>query len=392
MIKNKLPLELKLFVLFNLYYFISLVFAEVEEYLNIVYLMLLGLFAIRNIHYLKYFGKFLIRYFSIIILLLFIGVYNLNYSSYIFYDLICFGSILICFNKIYFTRPKDFYILLWPKCAYIISLFSIISLIIYIIVFGYSVASIENGRGLDDMIGKIMSPKYFVAASIFIYPLKFYFTNKWINAIFKMNIMAYIFFSLAMGSRGTTLIAIFIFSIANYFDPYATSSFEVKKLISKKAILSFFSIIIIILMLYNIDQVRNAIDYLVFRFNNENLGEDRFNEAQYVYNSLSVVELLIGRGLGAANGYWPSDNPYGVNIVHYGWMFLILKGGIFFLVFIYSNIIIALFKLYKVPEFRPYSLALISFILLETSHTNFSSFLNMSFVFIAFAASIIQRK
>jgi hypothetical protein len=383
-------LEGKLFIVFNIIYFLNLI-VDVNIDLKLIFAVILIIYLFINFKNIYKIEKYYLFYTFYLLLLFFIGISNNNFSSYIYYDILCFSSFLIilisfrykstAFNSSFFNNEL-------PNIAFVLIILSFFFLLIYIYKFSFNIASIENGRGLDDLETKIMSPKYFLTSSLLFYPLKFYVSKKRKRIIFDISIIIFIFFSLAMSSRGTTSIAVIVFILTNLQIKNIKINFKI--LLNKKFIfmivIAFFSLIV----LYQIPLIRSAVDLLIYRFTVEGkLGEHRTLESSIIYNSLSFYELIFGKGLGAANTYWIFNNvPNGVNNVHYGYMFLILKGGILFLIFIYAKIIIKLISFLKSKELVPYGIILFSILLSEFSHTNFNSFYTLSFLFITLSASI----
>jgi len=284
----------------------------------------------------------------------------------------------------------SFFFNVLPKVAFVINILSLTFLLIFILLNGFTMASVENGRGLDDLTTKLMSPKYFLSSSLFLYPLKTYINEKKKRIVFDVAIISYIFFSLAMASRSTTIIGIIVLIATNLNLKQIKINFSLffNKRFQFFVFIGIFSAII----LYQIPKIASAADFLVYRFTEEeNLGESRTEEALEIFKALSTSELFFGRGLGAANTYWIFDDvPNGVNSVHYGWMFLILKGGIFFLIFIYGKIILKTIFFLRNKKLVPYGITLIAFLILEYSHTSFNSFYNLSFMFLALSAFTIN--
>jgi hypothetical protein len=194
-----------------------------------------------------------------------------------------------------------------------------------------------------------------------------------------------------MSSRSTTSIAIVVFILTNLHIKNIKINFKI--LLNKKFIFMIVTAFISVIILYQIPIIRSSVDLLIYRFFDEGeFGEHRTLESSIIYNSLTFYELIFGKGLGAANKYWIFNNvPNGVNSVHYGYMFLILKGGILFLIFIYGKIILKMISFLRSKELVPYGIILIAFLLLESSHTSFNSYYNLIFLFITLSASVSAK-
>jgi hypothetical protein len=252
---------------------------------------------------------------------------------------------------------------------------------------GILISTMEERVMYGEQQGEVFSPKYFLYVSLFLYPLISYLSSKIDRLIFNISILLFLFFSLAMGSRGTTLTCLFVVVISNL---YAKNN-NIHSLLRCINMKFVFLLTCLFLLLYIIPVTRSAIDYLIFRFQHgeEYLGASRYEEAIEILKNLTQMQFLFGKGLGGANTYWIfSDLPQGVNTVHYGWAFLILKGGIILLCLVYGRILLSIWKLWKIRDNIPYAIILITFILLEFSHTNFNSLQNLSFMFIALSCDL----
>jgi hypothetical protein len=348
------------------------------------------------IYVLKYFKKlirllssnrFFLVYIIFVIVLLFYGLILNNYNSYVLVDFFSFSSflmILICFKN---KKIIIFYTNIFPKLGVYINLISILFVIYYLFNYELTFASILVGRNLeiiDD--GQLMSPKYLLYGSLFLYPLVVYLKSRTERLIYHFSIFLFLLFSLAMASRGTVVIGIITIVLTHL---HANGiRFNIKAVLNFKFIKYFFLLIILFLILYQNPVIGSATDYLIYRFTEEQTGELRSQEAQAIYDNLSSFELIFGKGLGAANSYWIfNQTPNGVNNTHFGWMFLILKGGLIFLTFIYGKIILSIISLIKHTLLVPYAFLLITFLLLEASHTNFNSFYRLIFLFISISAA-----
>jgi hypothetical protein len=228
--------------------------------------------------------------------------------------------------------------------------------------------------------GEVLSPKFFLYPSLFLYPLIGYLDSKKDKYIYNISILLFIFFSLIMAARGSTVVALIVISLSNIL---------IKKQITIVKFVRYLCICVCLLsIIYCIPVLKSSIEYLVYRYENEQLTGVRMEEATDILNNLTRKQFVFGKGLGGANTYWIfSDLPHGVNTVHYGWAFLILKGGIILLCLIYGKILLSIWKLWKTRDKIPYAIILITFLLLEFSHTNFNSIQNLSFMFIALSYS-----
>lgn len=391
-IKIKFTFEVKLFLFFIILNFVNMAFnLKLKVYYFLVPIILIYIF--RNIGLSKKLGTFFFIYLLYILILGFLGALNGNYYIFLYYDIIAFSSIFFALILLKFNF-KYFYQYYLPRFGVYINAIAIVFTLYYISRYGFTVASIEEGRGLDDIKeGQLMSPKAFLGVSLLIYPLVSYITKSKFAWVYHISIMLYIFFSLAMASRGTTIAGLVVF-ILTYLQ-IKKIKLNLQLFFNLKFYLYLIGLLLVFVIFYQIPAIASATDYLIFRFTNgESLGKGRTLEATNILSSLTTNELMFGKGLGASNTYWIFKHvKNGVNNAHYGWIFLILKGGVIFVVFIYGKILFSIFRLFKISKFAPYAICLIAFLMLEYAHTNFNNFLQLSWLFtLLFASNIAYEE
>lgn len=388
-----ITLELFLFLVINVVFLLSVV---------VTYDIKLLVFGIVGITYITYLTrnfseaqinkKFFFLYSFYLFILLIAGVVNNNFVSYIYADLFSFGAIIFIFISGKFNRLY-FFTQILPKVGLIINIVIVIFVGFYILFNNTTIASMEGGRGLDEITGKIMSPKQLMYGSLLLYPLSVFIEKKRDRLFYDFTIIMFIFFSLAMASRGSTVVAIIVLCLT--LIERNKIPLNLSSLLNTKVFRIIFVILAVFSVLYQIPKVGSAVDYLLFRFTSgeTSIDAERTEESEEILRHFSLNEILFGRGLGAANTYWIFESvKNGVNNVHYGWMFLVLKGGISLLILVYGKILQSIFRLWKGRILRPYAFILISVVFLEFSHTMFISFYLTSFIFIAIAAADINIK
>jgi len=390
-IKIKFTFEVKLFLFFIILNFVDMAFnLQLKVYYFLVPIILI--YILRNIGFSKKLGTFFFIYLLYILVLAFLGALNGNYYIYLYYDLIAFSSIFFALIILKFNL-KYFYQYYLPRFGVYINAIAIVFTLYYISKYGFTVASIEEGRGLNDVReGQLMSPKAFLGVSLLIYPLVSYIIKSKFAWFYHISIFLHIFFSLAMASRGTTIVGIIVFVLTYMHIKKIKLNFHL--FVNLKFYLYIVGILLVSVIFYQIPAIASATDYLLFRFTTESLGKGRTLEATTILNSLTTNELMFGKGLGASNTYWIFKHvKNGVNNAHYGWIFLILKGGVIFVVFIYGKILFSIFRLFKISKFAPYAICLIAFLMLEYAHTNFNNFLQLSWLFtLLFASNIAYEE
>lgn len=383
--------EIYLFLIVNFGFLLSIVIKYdiktfVYALVGITYLF----YLIKNINKTQINKTYFFFYLGYLLILFVYGVISNNFKSYIYADLFSFGAIIFMFISGKFNRLY-FFTRVLPKIGVIVNVTILFFVIIYLIFYNTTIASIEGGRGLDDVTGKIMSPKQLMYGSLLLYPLSIYAEKRRDKFIYDISMVLFIFFSLAMASRGSTVVAILIFALTIFERRGVSLNF--KSILSFKTFKIIVIMILALIIVYQIPKIGSAIDYLSFRFtsNEKSIGADRTEETEAILSHLSFNQLIFGKGLGSSNIYWIFENvENGVNNVHYGWMFLILKGGIAFLIFVYGKVLLSITKLWNSKYLKPYCFILLAFIFLEFSHTMFTSFYLISFVFIALGAADVR--
>jgi hypothetical protein len=103
----------------------------------------------------------------------------------------------------------------------------------------------------------------------------------------------------------------------------------------------------------------------------ENYSTGRNIEAESYFSSIQTDELIMGKGIGGAQTVWIwKDVKYGVSMLHLGYAYLILKGGLVFMIFIYIVSLIALWRLFsRKGIYQIYATVIFLFLFLEFSHT-----------------------
>ena len=107
--RNKITLEVKLFILFNVLFFIGLMNRDLASVVQIVYILFLGAYLARNIGYIYKFDRYYIFYTCYLFVLLILGLWNGNFKSYIYYDVMCFSTFLIQIIYFRFKSPLYFF-------------------------------------------------------------------------------------------------------------------------------------------------------------------------------------------------------------------------------------------------------------------------------------------
>ena len=312
--------------------------------------------------------------------LLTLGIFNNNFSSFIFIDIFNFSAFLTLYVRGKYHSNNYYYTKVLPKFGLWVNIISILISFIWVSAYGLAVSTLSEGRGIidnSDVSTSLMSAKYLMYGSLFLYPLVTYVEKKSHRSIYFLGLIMFIIFSLLMGSRGSSVLALIILLVTSKINMGNNK-------IQKSQFTKYLIIFIGSISLFGFSNLISSFNYLTERFVSESLGDYRNEESLLVLDSLSVQEFLFGRGFGAANKYWIFEHiENGVNTVHYGPVFLILKGGILLLIFIYSYLIKSFTRLWKIKYLRPYAIIIFTFVVLDFSHNNYSDYFKMVYVFFA---------
>jgi O-Antigen ligase len=141
--------------------------------------------------------------------------------------------------------------------------------------------------------------------------------------------------------------------------------------------------------------VKESVAYVENRFQPDE-GTDftsgRNDEAAYFLHVTSGLDLWIGRGLGGAyNSVIRHESPYGLHMVHYGPLHLILKGGIILLVLLFALVSIPVASAIA-SRSRPPELGFtILFLFMNITHTQFIDVIAMGLFATSLAGLGLQQ-
>lgn len=391
MLSYKLKRYLLLLIIFL--HLLGLLFSEVStsvRFIPVGILYVLLCFSMRFKY--KRGSVFIIAISLYFLYLLFKGLVNNNFISYVQIDFFCFLFFLLV---AFYPRKKgklDFFLVDFPKIGLYVNLLGIIFSFYYFYLFGFQFSSMEVGRALVQDKEVLMSPKYILSGSLFVFPLVSYVKKRGVVLLYYFGVTLYILTSLAMASRGTTLMAAVIIFLSLLHNKNIKISY--KMIFNRKFLSIIGSIFLVLCLLYTQPKVGASVRYLNYRLfhGKSETAKHRKDEAQSVYDNISASVMLTGKGLGGANNYWIFENvKNGVNSAHFGWVYLILKGGVILVIIVYGGMLFAFIRLWRMKLMRPYSLIILLVFLLELSHTNFNNIYHLLFLGFAISASTLNE-
>lgn len=326
----------------------------------------------------------------LLLLLSIIGMFRGNALNYFVFDLVNFGVPVILYLQ-FGSKSLNFYQTDFIKLARYIIVTAIIFAFAHTIYYGLQISSISTGRGVLGDEGVQLSAKYFLYPSLLLYPLSIIEKEKKYRWVFHIGLLLFLFYSLAMGSRGTTPIAFLVFIVTNYYRIY--ESFSLKNFFRLEFFGGLVAVFILLIGILQIPSISISFEYLIYRFNHQDISNGRLTEYEEILKGLEGIQFYIGRGIGAPNTFWIFKNVKGgINSAHFGWAFLMLKGGLIFTIFLYSWITITGFALLKSKVLFPFAISIFCFLLLELSHTNFNALINVTILFLVMSAVSNRNK
>lgn len=139
---------------------------------------------------------------------------------------------------------------------------------------------------------------------------------------------------------------------------------------------------------WSLAELEQSASVLGERFDYDDVSTGRNEEAAIFLDQTDDLELAFGRGLGGSYfGLFIASATYGINIVHYGYLHLVLKGGIALLALFALVFARALTRWRTAPGCAAY---LLVFVAANVVHTQF--LVQPSFAFAMLAAGACSRR
>jgi hypothetical protein len=303
------------------------------------------------------------------------GVLRMNYSSYLYLDIIKFSSFTMVLLPNALGKYENQIINLlksFKRYSFFVLLLAIIS---------FLKQGIGPAQSLDTRFGEDESTSLYAAVDIVYYSIFFlmfprYFQNFKYKTVVVMSVFLMWVYSVFTLSRG-----LFLGSSTAIFCLIYDISMARKKPLRFLMIVTLIAIIIysFFSVFLGSDTTNVVLGLLKERFfNNEDFSGGRNEEELLLWMDFSSLEFFFGRGFGGANSTWIwADLPNGINMAHKWYLHLLLKGGLIF-VFLFVGINLMVF--FKIIMQKKYLLLpfFILFFMASYGHTQFYSFTTMS--------------
>jgi len=309
-----------------------------------------------------------------LVVMVVIGLFRQNWSSYIFFDLKNFFFLLILF--IPFNKRTLVYLL--NRLPNLMAGLLLIGLPVswyFILAMGLQPAGVGErlSADLDSVKFDFVYSYKFVDFSVLLLP----FINvikgfrKIVVILSALTFLLVSFFTL---TRGATFVCVIGFISMFYMMMHSKKSTDGLKILLFVTIMAF-----LVIQVYNLNKLNSTYSSLLFRLNDkENFTTFRADEQSDFFNFSTIDEILLGRGMGGSHffGIWSGSMgaslTHGMNMTHFGYLYLILKGGVILLVIIYGMALHAMVKLWKYGgTYQAYSIVIILYLFYEISITKF---------------------
>jgi hypothetical protein len=229
-------------------------------------------------------------------------------------------------------------------------------------------------------------PAFFVLHSVFLLPFWSY-----LRKASKIIVLISVLFVLTYSMLTLTRILIIAALASIVFSALLITKDAKKRLVINLIILVPAAILLII----GDGQFVSLLDQAKIRFTDSpDISTGRYTEGKLFLESLDQSELILGKGLGGAQTTWIwSDLPYGTNMVHLGFLYLIMKGGLVLSFCTYLAYFLSAVKLIRLGGiYRSYSAGIVVFVLLDIAHTQWIYPINLIFLFCSLSLAFSNSK
>lgn len=207
----------------------------------------------------------------------------------------------------------------------------------------------------------------------------------WFRAAVYIALALHVLFGFMTGSRGALLVP--LLSGGLYLIFYRKASLNA---IAQGGLTSVL-ITLGAIMIWSPKALLGSLELVERRFGREDQLFDRRAEANYLLNyELSATELLVGRGMGGSHLFIFSEETVDYNIVHFGHLHLVLKGGVLLLTAVILLMAIGIVRGLRATKEseRAAVLTLIVFAVSNVGHTQFLGSTLLPFFWVALGHAI----
>lgn len=361
---------------FNILYSITNV--KILQQLSYAVMFLISFSCLRFLKLKTRNSKLILLLFFYLIAMAGIGLLRQNWSSYILFDLKNFFFILILL--IPFNENIHNYII--EKLPNQLAGWLYIGLPItwyFILTMGLKPGSASeristNFDSVDSAISILQYSYKFVDFSVLLLPFLPYIKG-FKKTLVILSVLTFLLASFFTLTRGGIFVCIISFISTAYI-----LILQTKKIKQGLKLFLFISILLILIVqIYGLNRLNDTFSFFVERMNDkENFTSFREDERSDFFRLSSISEIIFGRGMGGSHNFGIWSGPqganlkHGMNMTHYGYLYLILKGGIILLIAIYGLAIHSMIKLWRYEGvYKSFSIAIFLYLFYEISITKF---------------------
>jgi hypothetical protein len=318
------------------------------------------------------FVVFLICY---LFFMLLVGLISHNWSSYILFDVKNFFLLSILLVP-FTTSTKDYIIKELPGQMATWLYIGLPLSWYFILTVGLNPASAGN-RMVVDVDSMNFGFDYlfkFIDFSVLLLP--FIKSIKGIKKILVIfSVFTFLLVSFFSVTRGATLVCILSFLSMIYLNISKSNRFYE----GLKMLVVISVVTLITIQVYGTDKLSSNFSYFLNRMTaKENFTTYRSAELFDFLKFSSKDEIIFGRGMGGAHNYGIWSGPqglklvHGMNMTHYGFLYLILKGGVVLLIILYGWTIFSMIKLWRYGgSYKSFSIVIFLYLFYEISIPKF---------------------
>lgn len=193
--------------------------------------------------------------------------------------------------------------------------------------------------------------------------------NGWKKYSIPVAVLLYAYYALLTGSRTANFAAFLSIALTVFFLRKNTHAAIRRQMRAIWLIIGLSALLLLVFM--GRKGIQGTLEMQQSRLEiRDDYTSGRYDEVIGTYEEMSLSEVILGRGFGAAKENLSAiQTVYGVNMIHFGPMHLIYKGGIVLLVVVYGTIIWAFIVVARRRFFRWELLVLLTlFVINDLTH------------------------
>jgi hypothetical protein len=320
------------------------------------------------------------------------GLQRGNFESYLYFDIIIFSF----FSFLFFFNRRHAYRAFLEKIPKIVCIWLFFGLIVSWFLF---IESDLRPATLDDRFSVHESIKEFggpykviepLSPALFIVPFYYSVRSRW-RYLIILSLLTIFIFSIFTATRGTFIVSL-LPMLYLLFGKIRRGDWSILE--AFRYLVLAFIVIVCLSQFFSFESVLGSFEVLGERFfNSEDFSSGRKDERRLFLASLNESEWIIGRGMGGAQQSWIWKHlKNGLNMVHYGHLLLLLKGGLILLISVYSLVAYCVVRGFsKKKMLLPFVYMIVVFFLYDQFHTQWQRVFSVVFLWLACSGIIFSR-